>query len=124
MMSKSDDLVSDIIALLYRFEDLCEDQSTLRQLIEIAFDQTKFSQAKRLFEEIRAKTLFAEQQQDKTLLSQYLFEEICAKTLFNLSNPPGPFDADSVSWVLPLALKLGRAKGLSNISDINSLLKA
>ncbi|MDZ4778537.1 MAG: hypothetical protein SGJ23_17290 [Alphaproteobacteria bacterium] len=105
------------------FEGRCDDKATLRKLIEIANDRSRWREARPLFSEIRQKTLVAERQSDSYALTQYAFEEICAKTLFNLTNEPGPYDADSAFSVLPLAIGLGERLGISDLGEISRLLR-
>lgn len=65
--------------------------------------------AKPLFNGIRTKNLQAERAGDHGLMKQYGFEEICAKSLFNLRTSNGVYDPDSPSYIVPLALDLGRS---------------
>lgn len=111
-----------MLEMLQTFEDRCEDTETLERLIATASDRTRWSQAKKLFEDIRQKTLAAGKRNDVLAEAQYAFEEICAKTLYNLSHPSAPFDADSAFWVVPLAVDLGRRLGLARPGEVSSLL--
>jgi len=81
----------------------CADQSTLRELDQMASDDMQWRYAHALFQRIRHKTLRADTTKHSLLQHQYGFEEICAKTLFNMSGHcdpgckefPAPFDDDS-----------------------------
>ena len=107
----------------------CTDQSTLRELDDMASDDKKWCHAHALFRRIRDKTLRADSTRDKLLQHQYCFEEICAKTLFNISGYatgkefPFPFDHDSPFWVFPIAVGFARALGIADPFSISSLLQ-
>jgi hypothetical protein len=116
------DIISAMLAPLTLFEGRCEDKETLRKLITLANDKSRRKQAHALFNEIRRKTLAAEQRRDQLAVAQYAFEEICAKTLYNITGEPAPFDPDSPLWVLPRALKLGRMLGITDAGVISPLL--
>jgi hypothetical protein len=105
------------------FEERCEDKQTLRRLIVLANDKTQRMSARALFDAIGNKTLAADRRKDQLALAQYAFEEICAKTLYNVTYGPAPYDAGSPFWVLPLALELGRALGVTDPGEISPLLK-
>lgn len=123
MTRRPTDIVTAMLALLMFFEARCEDKQTLRRLIVLANDRSqRMSGARNVFHAIRSKTLAAERRNDQLALTQYAFEEICAKTLYNITNGPAPYDADSPFWVLPLALELGRALGVTDPSEISPLL--
>jgi hypothetical protein len=106
----------------------CADQSTLRELDEMASDDRKWRYAHTLFGRIRDKTLRADAAQDSLLQYQYSFEEICAKTLYNMSGHvhgqefPYPFDDDSPFWVIPIAVSFARALGIADPYAVSSLL--
>jgi hypothetical protein len=51
-------------------------------------------------------------------------KSFCAKTLYNMTRAPAPFDPDSPFWVLPLALELGHALGVTDAGEISPLLRA
>ena len=116
------DIISAMLASLTLFEERCEDKEKLRKLITLANDRARRKQAHALFNEIRRKTLAAEQRRDQLAVAQYAFEEICAKTLHNITLEPAPFDPDSPFWVLPRALKLGRMLGITDAGVISPLL--
>jgi hypothetical protein len=107
----------------------CADQSTLRELDDMASDDEKWRHAHALFSRIRDKTLRADTKKDKLLQHQYSFEEICAKTLYNLSGHikgrefPYPFDDDSPFWVIPIAVAFARAIGVADPFAVSSLLQ-
>jgi hypothetical protein len=111
------------------FIPLCADQTTLRELDAMASDDQKWRYAHALFSRIRAKTLRADEAEDRLLQNQYRFEEICAKTLFNMSDHvpgkdfPYPFDDDSPFWVIPIAVGFARALGEDPYS-VSSLLRS
>lgn len=111
------------------FLQRCADQSTLRELDDMASDDQKWRHAHNLFSRIRTKTLRAGSANDELLQAQYGFEEICAKTLFNMSphSPdeglPYPFDEDSPFWVIPIAVDFARALGVADPFSITSLLQ-
>lgn len=111
------------------FLPLCAEQSTLRELDEMASDEKKWPHAHALFSKIRDKTIRADKAKDKLLQYQYSFEEICAKTLYNISGHikgkefPYPFDNDSPFWVIPLAVSFARALGVADPSTVSSLLR-
>lgn len=111
------------------FISRCADQSTLRELEEMAADDVKWRHAHDLFSRIRTKTLGADAAKDLMLQLQYGFEEICAKTLYNMSGHikgqefPYPFDDDCPFWVIPKAVRLARALGVSDPRSVSSLLR-
>jgi hypothetical protein len=51
-------------------------------------------------------------------------KSFCAKTLYNMTRVRAPFDPDSPFWVLPLALELGHALGVTDSGEISPLLRA
>jgi hypothetical protein len=107
----------------------CADQSTLRELDDMASDDRKWRYAHALFSRIRDKTLRAEKAKDELLQHQYGFEEICAKTLYNMSGHikgkefPYPFDEDSPFRVIPIAVSFARALGVADPFGVSSLLR-
>jgi hypothetical protein len=107
----------------------CSDQSTLRELEDMASDDQKWRYAHALFSRIRDKTLRAEAAKDLLLQHQHSFEEICAKTLYNMSgHAPGgvwpyPFDDDSPFWVIPIAVEFARALGVADPCNVSALLR-
>ena len=117
----------DIQELVRFFLSRCADQSTLRELDDMASDEKKWRHAHDLFGRIRDKTLQASAAHDRRLETQYLFEEICAKTLYNMSGHvpgagwPGPFDLDSPSWVFPIAVKFAQELGITDLSGVTTL---
>jgi hypothetical protein len=111
------------------FLPLCAEQSTLRELDEMASDERKWRFAHALFSKIRNKTIRADEAKDELLQNQYSFEEICAKTLYNISGHikgtefPYPFDDDSPFWVIPMGVTFARALGVADPLSISSLLR-
>jgi hypothetical protein len=111
------------------FLPLCAEQSTLRELDDMASDEKKWPYAHALFSKIRNKTIRADKAKDELLQYQYSFEEICAKTLYNISGHikgkefPYPFDDDLPFWVVPLAVSFARALGVSDPFSVSSLLQ-
>lgn len=107
----------------------CADQSTLRELDEMASDGREWRHAHALFRRIRDKTLRADAAGDRLLQHQYCFEEICAKTLYNMSGHvpggefPYRFDNDSPFWVIPIAVGFARALGVADPLSVSSLLQ-
>ena len=123
MRSYPTHIIDAMLEMLSVFEGMVEDSHTLCQLTKMASDREEWKSGHALFQDIRQKTLKAEECDDKLALRQYAFEEICAKTLYNLSRPSAPFDPDSAFWVVPLGVALGREMGFSEPSQITSLLK-
>jgi hypothetical protein len=122
--------VEDAILEMVRFFlPRCADQSTLRELEEMALDEQKRRYAHALFSRIRAKTMGADATDNALLQYQYSFEEICAKTLYNISGHikggefPYPFDDDSPFWVIPIAVAFARALGVEDPYRVSSLLR-
>jgi diguanylate cyclase (GGDEF)-like protein len=117
----------DIQELVRFFLPRCADQSTLRELDDMASDDKKWRNAHDLFGRIRDKTLQASAAHDRRLETQYLFEEICAKTMYNMSGHgpgagwPAPFDHDSSSWVFPNAVKFAQELGITDLSGVTAL---
>ncbi len=107
----------------------CTDQSTLRELDEMASDDEKWRNAHALFSRIRDKTLRADAAKDTLLQHQYSFEESCAKTFYNMSGHfkggefPAPFDDDWPFWVIPLAVGFARSLGVPDPCGVSSLLR-
>jgi hypothetical protein len=107
----------------------CADQSTLRELDEMASDDQQWRYAHALFRRIRHKTLRADASKDLLLQHQYSFEEICAKTLYNMSGHipgqefPYPFDDDAPFWVIPIAVGFARELGVEDPRSVSSLLR-
>lgn len=108
----------------------CADQTTLRDLDDMAADDRKWRYAHALFSRIRDKTIRADTAKDALLQHQYGVEETCAKTLYNMSGHvpggewPYPFDDDSPFWVLPLAVGFARALGVDDPYSVSSLLRS
>jgi len=123
MRTHPTNIVDAMTEMLTFFENRCDDRDTLRKLLIMIADRGSWKGAHALFQDIRQKTLKAEKRDDQLGLVQYAFEEICAKTIYNLSDSPAPFDADSAFWVVPLGVALGRQMGLSEPSQITSLLE-
>jgi hypothetical protein len=111
------------------FLPLCADQSTLRELDEMAADDEEWRHAYSLFSRIRDKTIRADETKNSLLKHQYSFEEACAKTLYNMSGHikgegfPYPFDDDWPFWVIPLAVGFARALGIADPCSVSSLLR-
>ncbi|MBI3860643.1 MAG: hypothetical protein HY290_01965 [Planctomycetia bacterium] len=112
------------------FLPLCNDQSTLLELDEMASEERKWQFAHALFSKIRDKTIRANEAKDQLLQYQYGFEEICAKTLYNISGHikgttefPYQFDDDSPFWVIPIAVSFARVLGVADPLSISSLLR-
>jgi hypothetical protein len=107
----------------------CSDQSTLRELDDMASDDQQWRHAHALFSRIRGKTLRAGAAKDRLLQHQYSFEEICAKTLYNMSGHvpgqefPYPFDDDSPFCVIPIAVGFACAIGVEDPCSVSSLLR-
>ncbi len=112
-----------IQSLVTFFLPRCRDQS-VRELEEMAADNNRWRHGHALFCRIRTKTLSAHEAGNRLLQHQYLFEEICAKTLYNMSGHgtgrewPGPFNPDSPSWALPIAVGFARALGLKHLREV------
>jgi hypothetical protein len=85
-------------------------------------EPNRWPDAHDLFRVIRGKNLKATETEDKKAECQYLFEEICAKTLYNMSRSSAPFDPDSPYWILPNALYLSRAIGISDSECIRVIM--
>ncbi len=117
----------DIQELVRLFLPRCSDQSTLRELDDMASDDKNWRHAHDLFGRIRDKTLQASAAHDRRLETQYLFEEICAKTMYNMAGHvlgpgwPAPFDHDSPSWVIPNAVELAQELGITDLSSVTAL---
>ena len=107
----------------------CAEQSTLRELDDMASDANRWCYAHALFSKIRNKTIRADKAKDRLLQYQYGFEEICAKTLYNISGHikgkefPYPFDDDAPFWVIPIAIGFARALGVDDPYSVSSLLR-
>lgn len=127
-MSHTNAVAESIQEMVRYFIPLCADQSTLRELDEMASDDQEWRYAHALFSRIRDKTIRADQASDRRLQHQYTFEEFCAKTLYNLSDHvkggefPFPFDDDAPFWVIPWAVEFARALGITDTCSISSLL--
>jgi hypothetical protein len=128
------DIFQAITAMVRFFLPQCTDQSTMRELEQMAMDHRKCRQAHKVFDRIRTKNLKAIAARDKRLEHQYSFEEICAKTLYNLADHHEgfsseylpPFDEDSPFWVVPIAVQFAKHLGLKGVpwgSDVLSLEK-
>ncbi len=98
--------------LIELFAPHCADHTTLDELYRMLDDRPSWSQAKDLFNRIRAKTLKAEKHKDSRADCQYLFEEVCAQTLYNFTGTRAPFDPDAPYWIVPNALSLARRLGI------------
>lgn len=115
-------MLDGIWCLIDLFESHCEDTSTMSEIKEMVWESHRWPKAHALFVRIRRKTLMAEKSADKRAECQYLFEEVCAKTLFNMSRSNAPFDPDSPYWIVPNALSLGRAIGISDAKCIQTIM--
>jgi hypothetical protein len=124
-----DPTVKAIQEMVRFFLPLCAEQSTLRELDDMASDEKKWPYAHALFSNIRKKTIRADEAKDELLQHQYSFEEICAKTIYNISGHikgkefPYPFDDDSPFWVIPIAVSFARALGVADPFSVSSLLR-
>jgi hypothetical protein len=97
----------------------CTDQATLDELDALlSSSQESWGLARDLFQRIRQKTLVVYRQNNQCSIAQYHFEEVCAKTLYNLSGLPAPYDADSISKILPSALAFCSYIGISEAQII------
>lgn len=129
-MSHTNSTAEAIQEMVQFFLPQCADQSTLRELDEMATDDAKWKYAHALFRRIRDKTLCEDTKKVELLRHQYCFEEICAKTLYNMSGHvpggewPYPFDDDSPFWVIPIAVDFARALGVADPLSVSSLLRA
>jgi hypothetical protein len=123
MTGRPTDIIAAMLDLLALFAVRCEDKHTLRKLIALAEDRSRWTEARSLFSEVRQKTLAAERRKDELALAQYAFEEICAKTLYNLTRGAAPYDPDSPFWILPLAVELARQLGVTDPGEISPLLR-
>jgi diguanylate cyclase (GGDEF)-like protein len=109
-----------ILELVRFFLPRCTRRSTLLELEEMAADNERWRYAHALFSRIRVKALAADATADRRLQCQYSFEEICAKTLYNLSGHvpggewPFPFDRDSPSRVMPIAVGFAQELGVED----------
>ena len=118
-----------ILEMVRYFLPLSNDQSTLRELEDMATDDSQWRFAHDLFGRIRNKTLSADTKRNSVLQYQYSFEEICAKTLYNISSHekggefPYEFDNDSPFWVVPLAIGFAQALGVTDPLSVSSLLR-
>jgi hypothetical protein len=119
-MNYGGDIVRGIRELCDFFATHCEDRQTLEVLARVASDRALWHKGRALFEAARAKSR-GQARESEVLVAQFRFEEICGKTLYNLSGRPAPFDADSPYWVVPNALKLARALGVSE-SEVTSIV--
>jgi hypothetical protein len=128
-ISNMDPTAKAIQEMVRFFLPLCAEQSTLRELDDMASDEKKWRYAHALFRRIRDKNLRADGAKDEFLQYQYCFEECCAKTLYNISGHikgqefPYPFDDDSPFWVVPCAVSLARALGVADPFSVSSLLQ-
>jgi hypothetical protein len=110
----------DIAAILSFFAPFCRETSTFSRLQVMVADRTTWRNGHALFQQIRAKTLKADDTQNERFQHQYSLEEICAKTLFNMSYPqppfnarhPAPFDEDSPDFVGPIAKQFSAYLGV------------
>ena len=65
------DIITAMVEMLQAFERRCPDTVTLKRLIATASERKKWTEAKRLFDDIRQKTLRAEKDGDELALAQY-----------------------------------------------------
>jgi hypothetical protein len=127
-MTQIDPTARAIQEMVQFFLPRCAEQSTLRELDDMASDESKWKYAHALFCKIRKKTILAEEANNTLLECQYCFEEICAKTLYNISGHikgrefPYPFDDDSPFWVIPIAVDFARALNVSDPFSVSTLL--
>lgn len=102
-----------IQSLVRLFHSHCAETDTLEQLDRMIDDRDSWLKSRKLFHAIRTKNLKAERRGDRKAAAQYCFEEVCAKTLYNLTQQPAPYDPDTPYWIVPNALSLANAIGLS-----------
>jgi len=114
VVNRSGRIIGHIVGLVDLFRSSCSDGETLSEIRSLAAERSKWSQGHALFDRIRRKSLRAQHAGNRTDAAQYAFEEMCAKTIYNLSQAPAPFDPDSPYWILPDALALARALGISD----------
>lgn len=129
VMPHTNSMARAIQEMVRFFIPRCADQSTVRELDDMASDDEKWRYAHSMFSRIRDKTLRADAAKDRLLQHQYTFEEICAKTLYNMSGHipggefPYPFDDDAPFWVIPIAVGFARALGIPDPYGVSSLLR-
>ena len=116
-MTRRTDIQKHLLGLIDLFKPHCEDQATLGELAAVVADDERWSEAHSLFERIRARSLDAIRKKNSKATAQHDFEEACAKTIYNLDHSSGAFDPDSPYWIIPKALTLASALGLSE-SDV------
>lgn len=128
-MGHANATASAILEMVRYFLPLCDDQSSLRELEEMATNDSQWRCAHDLFGRIRNKTLSANATRNRILQYQYSFEEICAKTLYNISSHkkggefPYEFDIDASFWVVPLAIRFAQEIGVTDPLAVSSLLR-
>ncbi len=115
-------MVNDIIALLRLFESHAVDRETHGWVIALATDRSRWSEAYRVFDHIRERTLVAIAAKDVVRESQYMFEEICLKSLYNETAAQDPFDADSPYWIIKCAIGRARQIGMP-VDDIIAVVE-
>jgi hypothetical protein len=120
-MKDTADAIGELVAI---FLPRCADKSTLSELKNMAPDPKKWREAHKLFSRIRAKTLKADEANNRLLQLQYSFEEFCAKTLYNIADHSEgfsceylpPFDEDAPFYVVPDAIALAQELGMDDFS--------
>jgi hypothetical protein len=104
---------ASIAALLKTFHGRVPDRESNSRVLELAVILDRWSAGHALFDEVRSRYLVAEKAKDNVRVAQYSFEESCLQAMYNESDPNDPFDYVSPYWVIPGAIGLARAIGLS-----------
>ncbi len=105
-------MAEDIAALLRLFEGHVPDRETHSWVVDLAVNPSKWSDAHRVFDRVRHRTLAAIKARDRLRESQYMFEEICLKSLYNETSVEAPFDSDSPHFIIKCAIELARQVGV------------
>jgi hypothetical protein len=105
-------MAGDIVAILRLFEGRLPDRETWGWVVGLAADQSRWSDAHRVFDRVRERTLAAIAAKDSRSEAQYMFEEICLKSLYNETAALDPFDSDSPHWIIKCAIHLARQVGV------------
>jgi len=116
-------MIRGIISLLELFSGHVPDTETHRWVLELARDESQWSRAHDVFDNVRERTLTAIAARNHRAACQYGFEEICLKSIFNETHTDIPFDSDSPYWIANLALKLGRAVNVSEEKIVEILAR-
>ena len=102
-------LLDQMGQLVTLFKPLCQDTETLVEIHAMLHQESDWPKAHYLAARIRSKGLQAIKRGDHKAEAQYAFEEVCAQTLHNMAESKQPFGLDTPYWIIPLALKLGKA---------------